>query len=255
MIIKKIIMPEPRSPGDYYKIQDTVNPYRQYEGLFTRAREMTPSNMLQAFVARDSINMLALGSATEKNLAAFKGFYSHLRQGNKRQSDKILLLDINQVPLDIAKGANQGVDSEKVDFVQGDIRDMKSAHVEDATQDLVVSDYTLNFMPDERGVEQAIQEISRVSKIKGAVLLRFGNNLVRSPQSTKTSFESPAKKGNQAGFEVLFLPSKLVLALTKKYSLNLESIDTEVTTEADGTARISYIFLLRKIKLKENEII
>ncbi len=244
-------MAEKGSPRDYYQIQEQVNPLRQYEGLFARAKNMITPAMVRAFSNRESVSMLALGSATGKNLNAFKGLYSHLRQRGKKASDKILLLDINQQPLEAAKAENQGEDSEKVGFARGDIRDMGKAGVQSESQDLIVSDYTLNFMPDQAGVEQAISEISRVSKVKGAVLLRFGNELAPSPQSPKSSFESPTKKGTQAGFGVLLIESRLILALAKKYNLNLESFDTEVTTDKDGNVRISYAFLLRKLPSPE----
>lgn len=235
---------------DYYKNQDQVNAQWQYAGLFSRAKIIIPENIVQEFTTEKPISILVLGSATEKNQVSFKKFYDFLRKGNGKKSDQILLLDINQYPLQSSREMgtdgsvlNQQQESPKFGFIQGDMRNLG---IKEKSQELIVSDCTLNYLSDEQDVEQTFREMSRVIKPGGEILLRFRNNLIAALGLTTIFFESPvSRKGSQGGFDVLFLPSQLIISLAKKHNFNLVSFDTLVVTE-DDLKKISYTFLFKE---------
>lgn len=156
------------------------NYYDRYDGIDLNemnrcVREMTlPLELIEKIRQKPSANLLVLGSATSSNLFWVSRIDQYLRP-SKVEQDVATIVDINKHPLTehqphilIIEGKDGWLNEPqstpeypypRFRLAQADMRELPL--VSDSV-DVVVSDFTLNFLPDLSDIAQTFQEVSRV---------------------------------------------------------------------------------------------
>lgn len=217
------------------------NYYKNYGGwdlslLYERMKGMgIPENLLKYIREKESVRFLILGSATTNNLNQAAKIDQYLRPG-KVEQDEVVIIDRNKYPLDEHKKEADWIEGKakdawsntpkstpefpypKFEIVQADIRQLPFA---DKSFDLVISDYTLNYLDSLKDVDGTFHQISEVLSPDGlAVVSIRGND--KYPYSGESNPEIPndeVQNKNQGGVDVHYLPIQAYIDLASKNGL------------------------------------
>lgn len=140
-----------------------------------------PDSALDTLRHIPAAQFLVLGSATARNIDNVAILDKHLRPGQGHE-DTVTIIDYNPYPMQqhlekwhwlkpIARDdpeQRQYLPYPNFNFVQADMRRLP---LPDTSCDVVVSDYTLNFLGTEQDIGQTFRETTRVLKPGGLMLL------------------------------------------------------------------------------------
>ncbi len=159
------------------------NYYDNYEKIFHLSLKdmwfylvwtiIVPEETFVTLREKDAAQFLVLGSATPSNINHVSNIDYYLRPG-KTGNDTITIIDQNAYPL--AKHVEYldfppfiaEFPYPDFQFVQGDIREFPFA---DSTFDVVISDFTLNFLNTREELNQTFQGIQRILQKNGLCLI------------------------------------------------------------------------------------
>lgn len=175
---------------------ESLNPenyYSQFERSGTDLDKMhdilsrmdIPVDIKHSLESVHSAAILVLGSATERNIDSIAWIDQVLRPG-RGNNDGVLMIDYNNYPMQkhskhwdwLEKLARTNEQQEYLpypDFVFAQAN-MMQLPLADETIDIVVSDYTVNFLDDLNDVRRTFDEAARVLKPGGVLLLSAAGN-------------------------------------------------------------------------------
>jgi len=229
------------------------NYYDGYRGwnlqlMYERMKTMgLPDDLKEQINQKDQVTFLVLGSATTENLGHISQIDSYLRPG-KVEQDKVVIIDKNLHPLwkhqkEIAwlEGDDGWTNTPKstpefpypkFGLAQADMRKLP---FKNNIFDMVISDYTLNYLDNEESVSKTFQEISRILSPGGTVMLQVRGN-EKYPYEEKNKNEVPnddIQSKIQGGVKVWYFPIQTYLKIARQYGLELVRYDEEFGSTID----------------------
>ncbi len=191
---------------------------------------------LEQIRTKEKAKLLILGSATPNNLSIIAKIDSFLRPG-KVEQDTAIIIDQNKYPLDKHKkeilfleGKDGWTNTPKstpefplpqYKLVQADMRKLPFGKNE---IDIVISDYTFNYLDKAEDVNQVFKEISSVLSPNGILLISVLGNENYSYEENMDSSVTDLNKKEQGKVQINCFPLHVYLDLAKKNGL--EIIDT-----------------------------
>ncbi|OGF27445.1 hypothetical protein A2331_00585 [Candidatus Falkowbacteria bacterium RIFOXYB2_FULL_34_18] len=197
-----------------------------------------PDDILEMVNEKESANILILGSATTQNLNGVSKIDKYFRP-DKVEQDKVIIIDKNFYPLSKHKKDIDWIEGKdgwtnqpkstpqfpypKFELAQADMSQLPFA---DHKIDIVISDYTLNFLDDLNQVDKTFQEISSSLSENGIALISFrGNEKYPPGQDNQINNENDKQEHTlRGGVTVHYFPLTTYFNIAKKY--NLEAIKT-----------------------------
>lgn len=140
-----------------------------------------PDDVRDSLTNTPAATFLVLGSATSRNITHLAAIDRELRPG-QGSNDTIVMIDYNSRPLEghqrewrwlqpMVRGAdNTYKDQQYPHFVFGQA-DMRQLPVRDGALDVVVSDYTFNFLGAYGDIHKTFGEVERVLRPLGVMLM------------------------------------------------------------------------------------
>ncbi len=210
-------------------------------GLMREALEKTeiPGDILKSIQGKGGIKFLVVGSATERNLDEIALLDKLIRPGKGRQDD-VIILDYNNYPLqrgqDRAEFIEKWEENHKrnfpedksdsllypnFEFTQGDIRQLP---LKQESTDIVITDYTLNFLADVEDIEKSFEEIGRILIPGGVVFISVkGNDKYQFSDDFISEKEAQDVQSRELSGGVLInqFPLHTYVAIAKKHGLKL----------------------------------
>jgi len=196
-----------------------------------------PPNALKSIEEKESAQFLVLGSATPRNLDNIALIDKALRPGKGNQ-DKVTIVDANIYPLERHNERIKFLDEwhasykqnnpdqpnplqyPKFNLAQGDIRQLP---FEKRSVDVVLSDYTFNFLSTIEDVDKAFAEIARVLSDEGVVLISIkGNEKYKADQLVDEQQMTDLQPYQFDGGTIVNLfPLQTYISIAQRYGLEL----------------------------------
>lgn len=177
--------------------------------------------------------LLVLGSATPRNIHNVAKIDRLMRPGQSG-NDGVLMVDFNNYPM--TKHAQEwewlhGVvhtDEQETYLPYPDYAfaqaDMRQLPIGDAVIDIVISDYTLNFLDDYEDVQKTFGEVSRVLKPGGVLLLSVAGHENVSPTIPIDALAdlSPQKRSRVGGSYTSQFPQQMYTQAAANSGLTMQ---------------------------------
>lgn len=220
------------------------NYYDNYSGwdlglMYERLKSMElPEQVRESVRAKEKATLLVLGSATSDNLSRISQIDSYLRPG-KVEQDTAVIIDQNNYPL--ARHAKDILSIEgkdgwsntpkstpefpfpKFQLTQADIRRLPFA---ENKVDLIISDYTLNYLDNLEDINSTFKEISRTLSADGIALISFrGNHKYPYIEKFPAAPDNDHQQTIQGGVSVHYFPLHTYLNVAKQHGLKLVASD------------------------------
>ena len=228
-------MPENKlSPENYYKNYGGWDLGLMYE----RMKNMGVSeDALKSIREKEKARFLILGSATTNNLNQVSKIDQYFRPG-KVEQDEVVIIDRNTYPLEEHKKEvdwieGKGEDSwsntpkstpefpyPKFEIVQADMRQLPFT---DNSFDIVISDYTLNYLDNIEDVNKFFSQISKALSSDGLLIVSIRGNEkypyagINIPEVANNDVQNT----NQGGVDVHYLPIQAYIASASRNGLTL----------------------------------
>lgn len=221
------------------------NYYNGYRGwdfglMFERLQKMElPDGLLQKIQEKSSAMVLVLGSATPDNLNHISKIDRLLRLG-KVEQDTVVIVDVNKYPLAEHKKEMLWIEGKdgwtntpkstpefpypKFRLAQADMRELPFG---DQSVDVVLSDYTFNYLTNLNDIEQSFKAISRVLGDDGiAVISIQGNEHYPFEQGKgQGSADDDVQIKNQGGVTVYCFPLRAYLKRAEQFGLRIQQLN------------------------------
>ncbi|MFZ2193268.1 MAG: class I SAM-dependent methyltransferase [Candidatus Moraniibacteriota bacterium] len=224
------------------------NYYETYSGwdlrlMYERIKKMQiPDNNREQLSTKEKANILILGSATPDNLSRIAQIDSYLRPG-KVEQDVAIIIDQNMHPLAKHKEdilCLEGKDGwsntpkstpefplPKFELSQADIRELPFKNNE---VDIIISDYTLNYLETIEDINRTFEEISRVLSTNGLVFISLrGNEKYPYQKENPIKLQNDVQQKNQGGVMVNYFPLHTYFEIAKNHNLNIVNTDNAGT--------------------------
>lgn len=169
---------------DYYERYDS---FFDLEMMGERIKSLALPETFFGGLKNKNAEFLVLGSATTKNINGITKIVHHVHGKENVGEDTVSIVDINEESVAIHQKAIDDLDvrsewsgqiirevsAEKFPYPQfkvkkGDIRDLPQ---EDKSIDIVISDYTINYLDSLEGIERCFTEVSRVLQDDGTLFI------------------------------------------------------------------------------------
>ncbi|MBB3123282.1 SAM-dependent methyltransferase [Mesoflavibacter sabulilitoris] len=192
-----------------------------------------PDNLLDFLRKPKSINFLVLGSATTKNINAVTQIGFDLRTKANIQNDIVNIIDINDISVALHEEYVNYLDKESswgdcktpreaslptFPYPQFNVEkmDMCRLKYENNSIEVVISDYTLNFLSSFDDLRKVFQETSRVLTPKGIFICVF--------KFSENPKDNPEIETREANLKVYKFHLKQYLSIASKIKMGLVPI-------------------------------
>lgn len=152
-------------PDAYYQRYDAVADNASHTSYLVRALSQARSELVSWWPASRSLQIIMLGSATERNITELSSF---VEENTKLSGHRYVFLDIAEHTLHRHQQLVRQKERPDVFVVQGD---MNAAPLPSHTADFVVMDYTINFNESWLDYGRTIRSIARLLRPQGRCLL------------------------------------------------------------------------------------
>ena len=223
------------------------NYYNNYQGwnlelMNERVRGMKiPAEIIGAVGSKKKSNILVLGSAVPENINAISKIDSFLRPG-KVEQDTAVIIDQNMHPLkqhkkDIewieGKGTwnNKSLSSPEFPYPNFKLAraDMRELPFAENVFDIIISDYTLNYLDKLEDVEATFEEISRTLTEKGVAIVSFRGNEKYS--DLEGDIVDDVQEKIQGGVKVHYFSIQTYFKIAQKHGLKIVTYDNDLGTD------------------------
>jgi SAM-dependent methyltransferase len=218
----------------YYKEFETslYNLRLMHESLSQRLE--VPDDIKESLASLPTVTFLVFGSATPRNIDNVALLDSTLRPSRVHQ-DSVLMIDYNDSPMkdhrnhwiDIeptARGEEQQKYLPYPDFAFARA-DMRRLPIEDEMIDVVISDYTLNFLDDYDDVRRTFGEAARVLKTRGIMLLAVAGHVQVAPDADTENLavRNAQRRERRGGFRTFQFPLQMYEQAASENGLHLRA--------------------------------
>jgi SAM-dependent methyltransferase len=253
--------------------EDNLDAQRYYEGFeysgwdLNLMREVlekmdVPPDVLESIQNKEKIKFLVLGSATAHNLDNMAKIDKVLRPG-KGAEDTVTIIDYNMYPLERHKERTEFLERWEASHKRNNPNekdplpypkfnlaqaDMKQLPFEEGSADIVVSDYTFNFLSTQEDIDKAFAEVARVLPQDGTMLIAVNGNDKYKPdkQLTDQQMEDLQEREVLGGTVVKQFPIQTYLAAAERHGLELTASDFS------GSDLLCGVLRKRKVVEKNN---
>lgn len=221
------------------------NYYDDYRGwdlglMLERLKSMRmPRGEFSEIGWKEKINMLVLGSATPDNLFRVAQI-DHLVRPGKAEQDRAVIIDLNRYPLEKHKREIDWIEDKigwgdkpmstpefplpKFELAQAD---MRALPFKEGEFDLVISDYTLNYLDKFEEVDKVFEEMARTLCSRGIALLSVrGNEKYPPGKNIPKGAEHELQTTKVGGIEVKYFPLKAYLESAERHGFDMDASET-----------------------------
>lgn len=211
----------------------------QYQGwnlslLYERMRNIQiPEDILRSIQEKEKIRLLVLGSATTENLHQIAKIDQYLHPG-KVEDDDAVIIDLNKYPLDQHKKYVDWIEGKdswtntpkstpefpypKFDLVQTDMRQLPFA---EGSFDILISDYTLNYIDNPTDLGKVFTQIAQVLSLDGLAIVAVRGTQHGNQKTGDNKALSEAEHTTQGGVEVHYFPLQTYLRIAAEHGLEV----------------------------------
>lgn len=222
---------------------ESTSYYREFEGSLYDIKMMyeavsnrleIPADVKESLVSIDAANILVLGSATPRNIDNVALLDSTLRPGRSHQ-DSVLMIDYNDSPMkdhrdhwiDIEPTARSDEQQKYLPYPDFAFAraDMRRLPIGDEMLDIVISDYTLNFLDDYDDVRTTFGEAARVLKTHGIILLAVAGHVQVAPDADieNLAVRNAQRRERRGGFRTFQFPLQMYEQAASENGLQLRA--------------------------------
>ena len=169
----------------YYESYTRAGTYLNLMNELLRQVEIKPC-IVEHLRSKGRVRLLMLGSATVENVYQLARIDQFLRPGQERvEKDEVVIIDLNLYPLHLHQELTRELDKGLSDWseepystpefplpsytlAQADMRELPFTA---GSMDVVVSDFTFNFLSDCMSIEQAFSSVANTMPTNGIMLM------------------------------------------------------------------------------------
>ncbi len=193
---------------DYY---EKYNSFYDLNCLYETINSMDISHEIVDTIKnkQDPITLLTLGSATPENINWLAKIDTYFRGKEKVENDRVIIIDVNQKSVDIHQKRIDQLDalsdwSKTIEREESKkhwfhypqytvaLWDMRNLHYTDRSINIIVSDYTLNYLYSIEDIKKTFSEVNRLLTADGIFIV----SLEYSKRSLISQWEKEIKQGN-----------------------------------------------------------
>ncbi|NTW14260.1 MAG: class I SAM-dependent methyltransferase [Candidatus Moranbacteria bacterium] len=206
-----------------------------------------PEDVAERLRSSERNDFLVLGSATVKNINEVTRIAHHIHGKKQVVNDVITIVDLNDTSIRMHKEAVEQLDRKsdwtgttvressaeafpypRFNVERGDIRNLPYG---DSTKDVVISDYTINFLDTPEDINGCFGEVARVLKEDGVLFIAF---------RYKKDDDAPIERASQGGVIISKMRLEDYLASATRSGLTILKKETIYTEGAAGDIMVVF---------------
>lgn len=234
------------TPAGYYDGYDGIFDLQLMQGRIESLVAGSKGRLMEALRQVEKASILILGSATTKNINNATRLAHYLRGKAKVSGDTINVIDANDYSVQIHDAAVKALDAhgnwsgrsiretsqDAFPYPQFKVEkaDMRALPHESNSQDVVVSDYTVNYVDSLEDIKNTFKEVRRVLKNEGLYFMTIRYNPEQ--ESTESTDDQGIKK-LQGGVQINKFRLDSYLRLAEEAGLERIEMETPFSKESD----------------------